>query len=80
MNKLYIIEEVVNRSGNGRRLRGTLESLKKHYNLNDTVTIPYKSDFVYIYEPTTIKGLVRALNKLAKYDAWHEGMSYYLVK
>ena len=80
MDKMYVIEEVCNRSGNYRLFRGTLESLKKYYNLNETIAIPYKWDFVYISEPTTIKGLVRALNRRAKYGVQYAGLSYSLVK
>lgn len=80
MDKTFVIEEIATRSGNGRLYRGTLESLKKRFGLNETKSFPYKWDFVYIYEPTTIKELIRALNKLAKYDSWHKDMQYKLAK
>lgn len=80
MDSIFTIEESSVRSGNGRLYRGTLNWLKNQLSLNETKEIPYKWDFVYIQEPTTAKELVRALNKLAKYDPWHEGLQYKLIK
>ena len=79
MSKLYIIEELVNRSGNYRRLQATLESFKRFYKLEGERTVMYKGCCLHIAEPKTIKGLIRALNILAKYDTQHNGMSYSLV-
>lgn len=79
MSKLYIIEELVNRSGNYRRLQATIESFKRFYKLEGERTVMYKGCCLHIAEPKTIKGLIRALNILAKYDTQHNGMSYSLV-
>lgn len=79
MDKVFTIEESSIRSGNGRLYRGTLKWLKSQLGLNESKEIPYKWNYIYIQEPTTVKELVRSLNKLAKYDSQHEGLQYKLI-
>lgn len=71
--KLYTIEWITFPGGTGRAARGTLRGLKLYFDFNESKSY---SCNVSIQEPTTIKGLVSALNRRAKYDPTYEGLSY----